>query len=597
MQGNINNMSLNDMTTAERELTSAVVSLRSALNTAAPFHRLPIELMKAIFTLVPTMQYRITSVKKQSPIVDVWERRHFARMSELYTLMLVCRQWRDIVTGTPSFWNTIDQAYPLSQTAFLERSGYGLLKVVLHKTPSAFMSTLCDTENARIVELHHSSISAATAEEYLGFSAPALEVLHLTNSWFFGRYTLTESGKVVQLCREQTPRLHQLSLHHIHWFPVVQVTALTHLDVDMCRWDDHLVKIMGILASAPLLTDLVLSSLSCVTSDVDSLNTAYPDYSVSLPHLERLHMRYAHSEGAIVGILAKLSLPPTAAIDMDKATDARHFTEGVLPTLYRLPVMQTVDRASLVFFSVAQEPRLLMTQLTAVGAASGVVCTPLGLHCSLHSLTSVLPVHRLRELWLTALISNDAFMDEINLDHQPEPPFELESDTLRELLRPMNALETLVVWGQVLPNVLEGLVDHEATATRPLCPKLTNLRIMLSKRSPPVDDLITLLDVQQDILRFRHVEVNYLRKYAGPRMERTEFDHHFTSIVYASRDFAPILIMPPVCRRDAHARWMRWSVDEEGLLAKHDGEVSEEIAGEYSASQSAHFSLKASHQK
>ncbi|TFY58131.1 hypothetical protein EVJ58_g6612, partial [Rhodofomes roseus] len=360
IQSNLSGMSIPDIRVAEGELTSAVVVLRSALNTAVPFHRLPPELMKAIFWLVPTMQYQIKSRKSQSHVVDIWERRHYARIGDLFTLMLVCRRWRDIMVSTPSFWNTIDQAYPLSQTTFLERSQYGPLRVILRTTPSAFMSTLCDREIERIVAIYHCGVTAATAEEYLGFPAPELEVLDLTNSWFFGRRILSESVQTVQLFREHTPRLRQLNLHHIHWFPKVQLTALTHLSVDMCRWDDYLTKIAGILASAPELVDLVLSAVSSTTPDVESLDISYANNSIPLLHLKRFHFRYVHSEEAVIALLSKLILPATTSLDIVKALDAHYFSENILPVLAGIPVMKTAIRASLVLAPVTQEPRMVM---------------------------------------------------------------------------------------------------------------------------------------------------------------------------------------------------------------------------------------------
>lgn len=568
--------------TVEEQLTSAIVMLRSTLNAAVPFHQLPLELVKAVFAFVPTLQYTLASQKKQMPIVDVWQRRHIAKMSELYTLMLVCRQWRDIVAGMPSFWNTIDQAYTRAQTTFLERSGYGPLRIILRNTPSAFMSTLCDTESARIVEIHHSGVAAATAEEYLGFPAPALRVLHLTNSWFFGRRTLTETGHTVQLFRGQTPHLRQLSLHHIHWFPVVQTAALTHLDVDMCRWDDHLVKIMGMLASAPNLTDLVLSSLSSIRPDVDSLDERYPDGSVSLALLRRLRLRYAHSEEAVTAVLAKLVFPPTTALDIAKAMDARHFSEDILPTLARLPVMQTVYRVSIALASVPlqdpQGPSTTIAQLTAASAQSALACTPLALPSGPAALTAVLPAAQIRELWLTVISHHvdDEVMNMINPLNpvvQGPPILDVEPDALREFLQPMaGALETLVVWGHVLPTVVEALVIHDVTATRPLCPKLTTLRLMLSNHSPPVHELMPLLAAQQDVLRLKDVQVNYLRAHAGPRPEHLPLDHSFVSIKYVSRSEVPRMGLPSVCAEEAHARWTPWIVDYDGMFIEEDGE-------------------------
>ena len=564
--------------------------LRSALNAVVPFHQLPVELVKAILALVPTMQYCFTSNKDKQQTVDVWERRHIANIGELYTLMLVCRQWRDIVAGMPAFWNTIDQANTQVQTKFLERSGYGSLRIILRNTPSAFMSTLCDTETVRIAEIHHSGVTAAIAEKNLGFSAPALRVLNLANSWFFGRRTLLEAGRTVQLFRGQTPHLRQLSLHHIHWFPAVQTDSLTHLDIDMCRWDDHLVKIVGMLATTPRLTDLVLSSLPSTGPDVVSLNDQFPDASVSLPLLCRLHFRYAASEEAVAAVLAKLALPPTTALDIVKAMDARHFSENLLPTLAHLPVMQTAFRASISLASAPlphwqgpQEPSTTTVQLTAASTQAAVVCSTLSLPSGPAVLASVLPVTRIRELWLAATSHHSMeeamlLIDPFNPAVQGPPPFDVDHDSLQELLRPMaGALETLVVWGHILPAVLDALITNDATATRPLCPGLSTLRLMLSNHSPPVHELITLIATHQDVLRLKHVEVNYLHTYAGPRPKGSELDHHFVSIEYASRSGLPIMILPPVCRKEAHARWTPWTVDGDGIYIVEDGESLDHV--------------------
>ncbi|KAH9931255.1 uncharacterized protein B0H18DRAFT_952772 [Fomitopsis serialis] len=571
VQRSLGGMSIPDIRVAEGELTTAVVMLRSALNAAVPFHRLPPEIMKAIFWLVPTMQYHLVGRNSQSHIVDIWERRHYARMNELFTLMLVCRHWRDIVAAIPSFWNTINQAHQSSRTTFLERSRFGPLKVVLHNTPSAFMSTLCDREYARLVAIYHCNITATTAQEYLGFLAPALEVLDLSNSWFFGRRILGESVQTIQLFRGHTPRLRQLNLHHVHWFPELQVSALTHLSVDMCRWDDFLAKVMGIIASAPGLIDLVLSAVSSTTPDVETLNTSYPDYS-------RLHLRYVVTEEAVIAILAKLSLPSTTVVDIVKALDAHHFTANVLPTLSNLPVTKTVTRASIAMMPVVNDHHFMMAQLTGVSDVAGILCTPVGLRGDLAPVASILPAQQLRELWLMLVPTHEIV---IMAGGDPDffPAFVLDPDALRETLRPMAALETLVVWSTVLPSVVEALVDHGARASRPLCPKLSCVRVVLTRSTPApqAEEAVSLLDAQQDILRLARVQINYLPKYAGEKVERTEFDHHFPSIEYVTLDHTPTMEMPPVCMHEAHARWTGWKVDDDGVQIREDGELREDM--------------------
>ncbi|KAH9910164.1 uncharacterized protein B0H18DRAFT_1130665 [Fomitopsis serialis] len=535
VQRSLGGMSIPDIRVAG-ELTTAVVMLRSALNAAVPFHRLPPEIMKAIFWLVPTMQYHLVGRNSQSHIVDIWERRHYARMNELFTLMLVCRHWRDIVAAIPSFWNTINQAHQSSRTTFLERS----------------------REYARLVAIYHCNITATTAQEYLGFLAPALEVLDLSNSWFFGRRILGESVQTIQLFRGHTPRLRQLNLHHVHWFPELQVSALTHLSVDMCRWDDFLAKVMGIIASAPGLIDLVLSAVSSTTPDVETLNTSYPDYSVSLPYLQRLHLRYVVTEEA--------------------ALDAHHFTANVLPTLTNLPVTKTVTRASIAMMPVVNDHHFMMAQLTGVSDVAGILCTPVGLRSDLAPVASILPAQQLRELWLMLVPTHEIV---IMAGGDPDffPAFVLDPDALRETLRPMAALETLVVWSTVLPSVVEALVDHGARASRPLCPKLSCVRVVLTRSTPApqAEEAVSLLDAQQDILRLARVQINYLPKYAGEKVERTEFDHHFPSIEYVTLDHTPTMEMPPVCMHEAHARWTGWKVDDDGVQIREDGELREDM--------------------
>lgn len=561
---------------------SAVAMLRSARNAAIPFHRLPIELVKGIFASVPTMTYLLLGQNKQ---VDVWQRRHLADLGELCTLMLVCRQWRDIIIGIQSFWNTVDQAYPQTQTTSLERSGDGPLRVILRSIPSVFMSTLCNNESARIVQIHHVGVVGATAEEHLDFPAPALETLHLTNDCIFGHDPPTETKHAVQLFRGHTPRLRQLSLHNIYWFPVLQTEALTHLDVHMCSWDDFLAKFMGILASASNLTDLVLSSLTSTSSKVASLNAQYPNASVPLLHLRRLHLRKADSEDAVVAMLAKLVLPPTTAFEISKSyMDSPLFSEGALSSLAHLPVMQVASHASIAITSnplqAAPGPHVTMGQLAVAGAESAVVCTMLSLPSGLATLAPVVPAAQIRELWLVVVSDRTSLLRtpvaEVISAFDPAI-FGVDSSTLRHCLRPMaGTLETLVVGGNVLPNVLEALVtlDDAAETPQPLCPKLSTLGLIMSFGAPPIQDLMSLIAARQEVLQLKHVRVNYFRPYGGPRPESLpELDSRFVSVEYVQSREHPMMALPPVCKQEAHARWTPWKANLDGMLESMDGEI------------------------
>ena len=583
--------------TIQEELASAMIALRSALNAAIPFHRLPIELVKGILALVPTMTYRLPGQRKQIPIADIWQQRHIANMGELCTLMLVCRQWRDIIIGIQPLWNIVDQMFPQTETKFFKRARAGPLRIVLRNVPSAFMSSLCSTEGARIVHLHHIGVFGAMAEEHLSFPAPSLEVLHLTNDWLFGRLPPAESKQTVQLFGGNTPRLRQLSLHNVRWFPDLRTDALTHLDVHMCHWDDFLVKIMGILASAPNLTDVVLSCLSSTVSEVASLHAQYYDASVSLPRLRRLHLRYVHSEEAVIALLSKLVFPPTTALDISKAAlQARFFSEEILPTLARVPVMQAACRTSISITSLPLEleappgpPSATIGQLVAASTQSAVVCRPLFLPAGITTLAPVLPVAQIRELWLTTISTH---MDEevvsmmipFNPAVQSPPVLEIDAGTLRDFLQPMGgALEKLVVGGNTLPKILEALISNGAAgvAPRSLCPRLSTLGLILSTHSPPVQELMSLVAAQQYILQLKHIQVYYLWAYDGPRPQSLpQLDCRFVSVEYASRDAFPAMTLPAVCTEEAHARWTPWKADGDGMYTPEDGETRGNSYGE-----------------
>ena len=220
------------------------------------------------------------------------------------------------------------------------------------------------------------------------------------------------------------------------------------------------------------------------------------------------------------------------------------------------------------------EPPTTIAQLTVASAQSALACTSLGLPSGPAVLASVLPVAQMRELWLTVIPHHAD-----DPPDQPEgtPGFNVDHDSVQELLRPMaGALETLVVWGHIFPTVLDALISNNATATRALCPKLSTLRLMLSDHSPPVQDLIAQLVVQQDFLRLKHVQVDYLPSYAGPRLDSLPFDHHLASIKYTSRSGIPMMTLPSVCREEAHARWGPWTVDSNGMYVEEDMETDED---------------------
>ena len=90
-----------------------------------------------------------------------------------------------------------------------------------------------------------------------------------------------------------------------------------------------------------------------------------------------------------------------------------------------------------------------------------------------------------------------------------------------------------------------------------------------------------LVAAQQDVLQLKHVQVNYLRAYLGPRPESLpELDHRFESVEYAFWDAFPTISLPPVCKEEAHARWTPWIADGDGMFASEDGETRGNSYGE-----------------
>ncbi|OCH86518.1 hypothetical protein OBBRIDRAFT_222021 [Obba rivulosa] len=507
----------------ENILLSSMMDVRDILNQRRPvIHRLPVELLRQIFYLVP--RYETSS----SDGLTLWT-SPFLRRPDCIHLMKICRYWRRVVLDDSLIWNNVCNFTP---PASLQEARHTEAILYLKSRPKHDLETVLynDMEKIRELRWEHAHKLPAT---YLRAPAPILRSLAISAGRPSVYNALTEKGQ--KLFDGHTPSLRQLALHFVRSLPSNDFSNLSQLYLYRCTQIDP-ARLLAWLAASPRIEDLVLVGVS-FSSEWDRNYCPTND----LHHFRRLAIKEIKEED-VAWLLTTPALTEETAVLLENVPLMAESETTVIP---HYPATQNVTRLAIWHnygstFLMAVSPSTGLRQQSRV-APDGP---------SIHSqVLSRIPLINIIEFWCISMSVSGMDID------------------VRLLLTTMPALTTLVVDEIDLPRVISVLappIKNDRHAMQVACPNLTILHVVIWRHRDAQEILESLDALLTD------------RKRAGYPLERLIL--HSNPNDMSSRDprgsFSGIksewrrhrewmsfnLEMPEVCARPAHRHWPAWSV-------------------------------------
>ncbi|KAI0752438.1 hypothetical protein C8Q80DRAFT_1145944 [Daedaleopsis nitida] len=212
-------------------LVKARSQVRTHMNTLAPVHKLPPEILSQIFALVPSGYFK----KRDCGLLRVWGPSAVGPPSHLVPLMKVCHRWNETLTQNATFWTVVeDESQELDDawhyTNYLHRNLDGPLSVIISPLPTPRTIILVRDSSSRVKEL------------FVNGEDECKDITHLTNSPLFslGASSLMKcmleeiysNSPSLLLFQGNAPCLAYLWLCTLSWVPSNTFPSLTHLFVD-----------------------------------------------------------------------------------------------------------------------------------------------------------------------------------------------------------------------------------------------------------------------------------------------------------------------------------------------------------------------------
>lgn len=250
----------------ESKAVYAVSTLRSALNTASPVYKLPLEVLGSIFSeLVWQM------VPQESFIPDLLQVRR--RMPQpIHTTSMVSRRWREVALSFPGLWSTVCTCENERMVHIIERSKNTLLRIFVssiplrtpdfYQSPSPVTRLLIPTVDTiaphsnRVQELHLLDISVEELNEtsLIQSPLPNLECLTLVMDGDQQLFPLS-------ILANDTPLLKKVTFVHCPFFAAANLRGLTHLCIMSAESLSHVGQIVDVLQALPDLEEFCLAQV------------------------------------------------------------------------------------------------------------------------------------------------------------------------------------------------------------------------------------------------------------------------------------------------------------------------------------------------
>ncbi|KAI1791743.1 hypothetical protein LXA43DRAFT_1137586 [Ganoderma leucocontextum] len=306
-------------------VTVLLAFVRNQMNTHAPIHALPTELLQLIFfhTLSPPNAFLPFDARGARADVRAETQRTLA-------LTHVCRRWRNVALDTGALWTRVDAHAPGSPcaAAFLARSKAAALRVHAPFPASPFLRTTLASHAARLHSLtltlpaeERSTVPSASGDDTapaLPFAAPNLELLVLTTECdpFDDRRPLLDLHAPSPLFllgpAGGTPRLRRLLLRNMCWVPLVPLERLTHLFLTEGT-SVPLPALLSFLGRCAALEVLVLADVYVDVAAAGGAHAPPPD-QVALPRLRRCTLGIGGALLNMRRVLAHVVFPEDATV-------------------------------------------------------------------------------------------------------------------------------------------------------------------------------------------------------------------------------------------------------------------------------------------
>ncbi|KAH9938730.1 uncharacterized protein B0H18DRAFT_968474 [Fomitopsis serialis] len=516
----------------EHTFLSASQAARTALNAASPIHRLPAEMLTAIFLFVP---------KKH----EDWRGR---RDLFLYILKLahVCRHWRAVATGIPRLWTHISQTLPYpAQAMLVERSGNAPLTIGLRgKLPNALLASLLQhqPEHHRVVDVRWDDVNLADAAPHLT-PASSLETLTLAGDDPIASFRrgFQNVPPITLFDHGQSTSLRVLFLKDVDLLPADRFPNLTSLCIQGLNilYFPAKTPLVRLLISTPHLVNLMLISTAprIVHGSTGLWQNRLPAGTrANLPALRRCVFR-GLNQWEINYFLLLMPLSPAVAISIGGVLGGFRLLREIVPNLPLLPQMTKFATRSVAYKVV---------EVIATGPVSGIRIeieddpdshkVPLW-HVSLRGVMERFPCEQIQELWLM---------------YWPIPGLR----TLEWFLECMTNVEALTVADKYLRMCIEALASRSGSGTL-ACGRLRNLRIILGEYD--AKSALGLLAPYASLLNGVDIILSCVPAPApGRETGNTDLEELFTTITYQYLPERPRIEIPAICEADFMG-WSAWA--------------------------------------
>ncbi|RPD56736.1 hypothetical protein L226DRAFT_537840 [Lentinus tigrinus ALCF2SS1-7] len=333
---------------AEANNLDILSRLRSAINTCAPIHSLPAEIITTILhhvmaDTIPRICLPISYLNS-----DFLRRQHY-----LKRLVLVCRAWRDLVFNSSLIWSHILGGSPTMIDLSIQRSRSAPLSFYLVETyaRSFCMSDRIQEHCDRLRGLHIDRREfvlpcGRVVSPWTEFKAPRLECFTCIGKepW---KHPLESRVEMQQLFIDHVSSLKALALvDHGHWLPSNLFPRLTHLYLSptlygftplLVPWLDGLLEV---LSNAPLVKIL---HIRLPNPELEPPASPSSRRSVNLLQL-RVFTLQSRSPPLAWYILSHLSIPTDTLVRF-------HWRSVMLPNNDR-PTMHTLSPYTTLVVSV-----------------------------------------------------------------------------------------------------------------------------------------------------------------------------------------------------------------------------------------------------
>lgn len=498
--------------------------------------RLPPEILQHIFRLA-SLQAKDVSRSPTCTLIatgDIWSLVEPVP-TKVATLASVCRRWRSVALADSTLWNTISDRQDRRPLVVSQGSRNAALELRLVASPSCELRALLQSDGHRVRAIDWDKANVRL-EDLALLATPSCRLEKLVLS--MNRHlTYVDTDVLTTWITPQAPSLRHLTLRDCGSVSGCMFPRLTGLHLDACTSASDCDDLLGLLARAPNLTDLVLSRLQ--------LGVVYGTPTlVPLPNLRRLVFTDT-ARGCVGSLLARVALPATASIRIH-AFEPSGANEALdiewISALAKTPALSNateiyVEEKSDIFVAGPAAAVCFVQENKAQPLAQRRASAEAPAWDARAVLPHVLALAPVRKVWL---LSEAGIAGVSSL-----PP----------------SVDTVVVLDTELTTLL-GILDNKRLApasedegvagqSGPLTVQVLMTRFMSAK-------VVLGKIAQRADSRDLHVAIGCLPSYLGDRARPAGFDDAFASLKFVAHETLPTVALPDVCMARAHSLWPNW---------------------------------------